>query len=90
LEQIRRTAAWYGDRPSFPPPPCLAGYFGRSRWTDRLRPNFMTAAIYDSYQFMTVMTGAFYLGRATIRSHLVAAKRAARDGSINLRRLRGK
>jgi hypothetical protein len=43
----------------------------------------MTAAIYDSYQFMTVMTGAFYLGRATIRSHLVAAKRAARDGSIN-------
>jgi hypothetical protein len=43
----------------------------------------MTAAIYDSYQFMTVMTGAFYLGRATIRSHLVAAKRLRRDASIN-------
>lgn len=31
-------AGWYGDRPSFPPPPCLAGHLGRSRWTDRLRP----------------------------------------------------
>src|SRR5579872_5713814 len=37
-------AACYADRPSFPPlPPCLAGRFGRSRWTDRLRPNFYCA-----------------------------------------------
>jgi hypothetical protein len=31
-------------RPSFPPsPPCLAGHVGRSRYADRLRPDFFRA-----------------------------------------------
>jgi hypothetical protein len=27
-----------------PLPPCLAGHLGRSRWTDRLRPNYLQAS----------------------------------------------
>jgi hypothetical protein len=36
----KRATVYPGGRPSFPPlPPCLVGQCGRSRRTDRLRPN---------------------------------------------------
>jgi hypothetical protein len=37
----KSAGAYPSDRPPFPPlPPCLVGHSGRSRRTDRLRPNY--------------------------------------------------
>src|SRR4029077_18659455 len=44
----------------FPPPPCLVGHSGRSRRTDRLRPNYFLLFLVISYYFLLFLVISCY------------------------------